>query len=196
MNQRLLKAQSAMEYLMTYGWAILIISVVLGALFSIGVFSGGALLGTSCIAASGFYCSSVSLSHTSGLVTATIGQDTGTNWGAYQFVFVPQGWTTINGIPLVPINSFLSSTASINGISFPNGAQVTLSFNVLQPGAISAWPATSYPVGATLAGSIWACYGSGSTGPAYYISGNAVTFNGIAACTSYLQVATLTVKAT
>ena len=32
------KAQSAMEYLMTYGWAILIIAVVLIALFSLGVF--------------------------------------------------------------------------------------------------------------------------------------------------------------
>ena len=35
-----LKSQSAMEYLMTYGWAILIIAVVLGALFSLGVFNG------------------------------------------------------------------------------------------------------------------------------------------------------------
>ena len=34
-----LKSQSAMEYLMTYGWAILIIAVVLGALFSLGVFN-------------------------------------------------------------------------------------------------------------------------------------------------------------
>ena len=34
------KAQSAMEYLMTDGWAILIIAVVLGALFELGVFSG------------------------------------------------------------------------------------------------------------------------------------------------------------
>ncbi len=34
------KSQSAMEYLMTYGWAILIIAVVLGALFQLGVFSG------------------------------------------------------------------------------------------------------------------------------------------------------------
>ncbi len=34
------KAQSAMEYLMTYGWAILIIAVVLGALFQLGVFNG------------------------------------------------------------------------------------------------------------------------------------------------------------
>ncbi len=33
------KSQAAMEYLMTYGWAILIIAVVLGALFSLGVFN-------------------------------------------------------------------------------------------------------------------------------------------------------------
>jgi len=33
------KAQSALEYLMTYGWAILIISVVLAALFQLGVFN-------------------------------------------------------------------------------------------------------------------------------------------------------------
>jgi hypothetical protein len=34
-----IKLQSAMEYLMTYGWAILIIAVVLGALFQLGVFN-------------------------------------------------------------------------------------------------------------------------------------------------------------
>src|SRR5208282_2213258 len=33
------KLQSAMEYLMTYGWAILIIAVVLGALFGLGFFN-------------------------------------------------------------------------------------------------------------------------------------------------------------
>ncbi|MEM0149940.1 MAG: LamG-like jellyroll fold domain-containing protein, partial [Candidatus Micrarchaeaceae archaeon] len=33
------KSQSAMEYLMTYGWAILIIAVVLAALFELGVFN-------------------------------------------------------------------------------------------------------------------------------------------------------------
>jgi hypothetical protein len=35
-----LKLQSAMEYLMTYGWTILIIAVVLGTLFQLGVFNG------------------------------------------------------------------------------------------------------------------------------------------------------------
>jgi hypothetical protein len=33
-----------MEYLMTYGWAILIIAVVLGALFQLGIFSGNAFV--------------------------------------------------------------------------------------------------------------------------------------------------------
>ncbi len=33
------KLQSAMEYLMTYGWAILVIAVVLGVLYSLGIFS-------------------------------------------------------------------------------------------------------------------------------------------------------------
>jgi hypothetical protein len=33
------KAQSAMEYLMTYGWAILVIAVVLGTLYSLGIFN-------------------------------------------------------------------------------------------------------------------------------------------------------------
>jgi hypothetical protein len=32
------KAQAAMEYLMTYGWAILIIIVVIAALYAMGVF--------------------------------------------------------------------------------------------------------------------------------------------------------------
>ncbi len=34
-----LKSQSAMEYLMTYGWAILIIAIVMAALFSLGIFN-------------------------------------------------------------------------------------------------------------------------------------------------------------
>lgn len=39
MKRKREKAQSAMEYLMTYGWAILIIAVVLGVLFQLGIFN-------------------------------------------------------------------------------------------------------------------------------------------------------------
>jgi len=39
------RAQSAMEYLMTYGWAILVIAVVLGALYQLGILNPGSLAG-------------------------------------------------------------------------------------------------------------------------------------------------------
>ena len=70
-----LKLQSAMEYLMTYGWAILIIAVVLGALFSLGVF--GNLLGNHCVTTPGWSCISATLA-TNGILTMSIGQATGT----------------------------------------------------------------------------------------------------------------------
>ena len=38
-NFRRFKLQSAMEYLMTYGWAILIIAIVMIAMFSLGIFN-------------------------------------------------------------------------------------------------------------------------------------------------------------
>jgi hypothetical protein len=47
------KAQSAMEYLMTYGWAILIVIVVVAALYSMGVFSSKG--GVSCSPCFGYF---------------------------------------------------------------------------------------------------------------------------------------------
>ncbi len=79
------KLQSAMEYLMTYGWAILIIAIVLIALFSLGVFSSNNL-GTSCISESGFLCTNMTLTNilppgtptnTLAMLTFTVGQASG-----------------------------------------------------------------------------------------------------------------------
>ena len=75
MQKRFTKAQSAMEYLMTYGWAILIIAVVLGALFALGIFSG-TTSGSSCNAAVGFFCQNPVLLP-NGNLTVTIGQNFG-----------------------------------------------------------------------------------------------------------------------
>jgi len=109
------KAQSAMEYLMTYGWAILIVAVVLGALYSLGVFTGAAFLGTSCIAASGFYCANPTLS-TGGVLTVTIGQATGTTLNNVYLYFVPSGAnfsTSGHGISIGTLNSGQQVTVSI-----------------------------------------------------------------------------------
>lgn len=40
------KGQAAMEFLMTYGWAILVVLIAIAALYALGVFEGGG--GTSC----------------------------------------------------------------------------------------------------------------------------------------------------
>ena len=55
------RSQAAMEYLMTYGWSILLIAIVLGVLFILGVFSsvGGAGI---CISQPGFLCGSPKVS--------------------------------------------------------------------------------------------------------------------------------------
>ena len=75
-KRRVSRAQSAMEYLMTYGWAILIIAVVLAALFSLNVFNAGAQLGTSCIGQPGYSCSSPSITQ-NGLLSFSLGLGTG-----------------------------------------------------------------------------------------------------------------------
>ncbi len=57
--RRPLRLQSAIEYLVTYGWAILAITVVLAALFALGVFNPGNTLPTQCILPAGLSCTSV-----------------------------------------------------------------------------------------------------------------------------------------
>ncbi len=48
------KSQAAMEFLMTYGWAILIVLIVLAALYLFGVFTPGSSLSSTCVAESPF----------------------------------------------------------------------------------------------------------------------------------------------
>jgi hypothetical protein len=48
------KAQAAMEFLMTYGWAILVVLIAIGALSYFGVFSPGKWLPTAATIGSGF----------------------------------------------------------------------------------------------------------------------------------------------
>ena len=47
------KSQSALEYMMTYGWAILVIVIVAGVLYSLGIFSPSSSLSTTITGFSG-----------------------------------------------------------------------------------------------------------------------------------------------
>jgi hypothetical protein len=68
------KAQSAMEYLMTYGWAILVLAIVLASLFAINVFNPNTFAPNFCIFPASFSCVVQGLSHTTGNVAVTVGQ--------------------------------------------------------------------------------------------------------------------------
>ena len=50
------KGQAAMEFLMTYGWAILVVLIAIGALAYFGVLNPSRYLPNSCIIGTGFGC--------------------------------------------------------------------------------------------------------------------------------------------
>jgi hypothetical protein len=170
---KLKKAQSAMEYLMTYGWAILIIAVVLGALFSLGVFSGTGILGTACIASSGYLCQNPIYLHTGGNVLVTLGQSTGTNWASANFMFVPQGQASSSGLPVTLTSAgftALGNTLYLTGFTSGQSASITLPVNGVS--------GTTINVGTPATGAIWVQYRTSSS----------ATFQ-------YAQIATINVKA-
>ncbi len=140
------KLQSAMEYLMTYGWALLIISVVIIALVSIGVFNGG-LLGNQCTTAAGFTCDIQSFSASTGNVVVTIGQDSGTPWTSANVLFVNSSAESAAQAGLTP-----AMLASSNGITngLPSSTTITVSLPVFAPGTAR--------VGQTITGYLWADY--------------------------------------
>jgi len=148
LHVRKLRAQSAMEYLMTYGWAILIIAVVLGALFSLGVFNSSSLIGTACIPLSGYYCANPVLS-TSGTLSLTIGQATGTPYSSVTAYFVPSGST---------LNPSTDPSNTISG-GLNSGQTVSVTFNVIGVSGITS----NTPLGTALTGQIWLSYTAGST---------------------------------
>ncbi|QLJ52274.1 MAG: hypothetical protein Sv326_0099 [Candidatus Fermentimicrarchaeum limneticum] len=69
------KGQTAMEYLMTYGWAILIIMVVLAVLFYLGVLNPP--IPAQCTFPAGITCVTNKLSAGTAKLTLEIGQGTG-----------------------------------------------------------------------------------------------------------------------
>jgi hypothetical protein len=71
----ILKAQSAIQYLITYGWAFLIIAIALVAFVALGITKPSAFISDSCITQGEFSCTISSMA-TNGLITINIVQDT------------------------------------------------------------------------------------------------------------------------
>lgn len=69
------KAQSAMEYLITYSWAIIIIGITLGALYALGLFNPNSFIQSQCIFPADFGCLSGFLD-SNGVISLNIQQNT------------------------------------------------------------------------------------------------------------------------
>jgi len=70
-----MKLQSAMEYLITYGWAILILGVTLVALYALGVFNTNAFTPNICAFPASFGCLSSYL-YANGVISINLQQST------------------------------------------------------------------------------------------------------------------------
>src|SRR3989338_4683684 len=66
------KGQAALEFLMTYGWAILVVLIVIGALAYFGVFNPSNLLPERCALQSGLECKDWFISATSKTLTLSV----------------------------------------------------------------------------------------------------------------------------
>ncbi len=148
------RAQSAMEYLMTYGWAILVIAVVLAALFALGVFNGGSL-GTACVAQSGFLCKISVLSAASGNLIVTVGQATGSTWYSANVAF-------LNSTLVSSANTAAFYTATSNSVALgtlQSGTSQQINLPIVQ--SVSS-------VGTSITGQLWARYTTSSGGATFY----------------------------
>ncbi len=189
-HKRVFRSQSAMEYLMTYGWAILIISVVLAVLFSLNVFNAGASLGTACIGQPGYSCTQPLIT-SGGLITFTIGSGTGSSVTDAWFACAGTG-NSVSASSLVYNAIYQNgqvSGASYSGIAIP-GVYPTVLSNTIANGAqitvqgVQCYPAKGgitnmlSPIGSSFSGSIWMVY----------------TTSGSSWSPAYIQIATVTAK--
>lgn len=125
-----MRAQSAMEYLMTYGWAILVIAVVFAALFALNIFNLSGVSGVSCtVTSSATYVCQQPAINTNSVFSLSFGQNTGqTIYNAILSV-APQGASlNAQGFP-----STVSRSSAITSISpgITTSVSITLSSNVL-----------------------------------------------------------------
>jgi hypothetical protein len=120
MAREWLRSQAAMQYLYTYGMAILIIVAVLATLYALGVLSPSNFVGSSCIMQAGFSCTILNFA-TNGTFTFKIVQNTqspitilGVGCNASEPAAI-----TVSGLS---INAPIAGNATLQSPCYSNGA--------------------------------------------------------------------------
>ena len=140
-----------MEYLVTYGWAVLIIAVVVAALYYLGVFNNSNTGANGCLAATGYTCRSPLLLQNSN-ISFTFGQYAGVRT-IYNVALACASSVTTSGLPSPsPLSG--SPQAAMVYLS-TTGAATTFVSNAAVSGFLSLAP------GQTTSVSGLTCYGTG-----------------------------------
>lgn len=142
------KFQTAMEYLVSYGWVILILGIVVYMLYSLGILTG-APQASSCSPKGGYVCTVPILSHITGNAIMKVSQSSGTDWATANFMFVP------SGTPSTSIQSdFVGPNEQIVTTGLASGQTITINIPV-NTMLTSTAPVN---VGETYSGFLWAMY--------------------------------------
>ena len=140
------KGQSALEYMMTYGWAILIIVIVAVILYSMGIFNPRASVTAGSSGFSPFAASAAVCTGTNLVVAFTVG---GLPDGATSATITGASYSSGSGIS--PGHGLNSTAVSPNTVSSGSSFNVTFPGTCLSGVAFSASGVVNYSV-ATSAG--------------------------------------------
>ncbi len=113
------KAQTAMEFLVSYSWAIFVVILAIGALFYFGSMNAEKFLPDACVLAPGFTCADFRIEPTE--VVLVLRNSLGST-------------ITLNNITIA--NSNGNSCLNTNSISFPSGSQAIFTVPNCDNGAI------------------------------------------------------------
>jgi hypothetical protein len=144
--ERMKKAQAAMEYLITYGWAVLIMLVVVGALFYLGVFTQNPIA-TCTFQNAGFTCYSSKLTSNtggSGGLIIDLAQGTG-----HDIKIVGFNCTTNNAFTVIDFD------AATNNVTIPTGSHSMLNGSVTNQIPFACYKPDGTKLGVADAGSVY-----------------------------------------
>ncbi len=162
-----------MEYLMTYGWAILVIAIIAGILFALGIFGQSSSLPNVCVPQSGFTCSNPS--YTPNGIVVTVGQQSSQYYyGNWVFVASISEAIGAGGLPENFTSSPVANMLPIGPLT--PGQTTTVDFTNTTAGDI---PTANVLVGQPLTAYVWLGY---------------CTVPGCDSPTSYLRIGTLNAK--
>lgn len=139
------RAQSAIEYITTYGWALLLIAIGLGALWQLGVIGGSSHVPNACIGSSILECSNPIMS-TSGMLVVTL-----TNKYAGSVTITSTGCSSGPTLP------------SVYGYPTPSESYVTINEN--GNARVAFWCSlANNAIGSPASGTLWIRYNQKTTG--------------------------------